>query len=242
MRRFQKLGGVAALIEAAAYAVGIGLGFTVLAPFMTGALDANQIVPFIAENQTILYLWNQLIYIVFGVVLVVLALALFERLKAGSPAVMQTATAFGLIWAGLVLASGMVFNIGVGTVVELYGTDPDRAASTWGAIAAVQNGLGGGNEIVGGLWTLLVSLAALRTGGLPRALNYLGMAVGGAGLVTVVPGLEPLGIIFGLGGLVWFAWLGLVMVRGRSAGVERPTARAPRLNNEREEKHVAKSV
>ena len=242
MRSFQKLGGVAAIIEAAAYAVGIGLGFTVLAPFMIGSLDPIQTVAFIADNQAILYLWNQLILVVFGIFLVVLALALYERLKASSPALMQTATAFGLIWAGLVLASGMVFNIGVGTVVELHGTDPDRAASTWLAVAAVQNGLGGGNEIVGGLWTLLVSVAALRSSGLPRVLNYLGVAVGGAGLVTVVPGLEPLGIIFGLGGLVWFAWLGLVMVRGRSAGAEKSAARAPRLNNEREEKHVTKSV
>lgn len=41
-------------------------------------------------------------YVVFGIFLVVLALALYERLKAGAPAMAQTATAFGLIWAGLV--------------------------------------------------------------------------------------------------------------------------------------------
>jgi hypothetical protein len=33
----------------------------------------------------------------------------------------QTATAFGLIWAGLVMATGMVANVGIGRVVELYG-------------------------------------------------------------------------------------------------------------------------
>ena len=75
---------------------------------------------------------------VFGIFLVVLALALYERLKAGSPAMVQTATAFGLIWAGLVIASGMVFNIGLGTVVDLYGKDPAQAASVWLAISAVR--------------------------------------------------------------------------------------------------------
>ena len=36
-------------------------------------------------------------------------------------------------------------------------------------------------EILGGLWILLISWAALRTGGLPRTLNYLGVVIGVAG-------------------------------------------------------------
>ena len=58
------------------------------------------------------------------------------------------------------------------------------------------------------------SWAALRAGGLPRALNYLGMVLGASGLLTVVPVLEVLGAVFGLGLIVWFAWLGIVMLRG----------------------------
>ena len=75
------------------------------------------------------------------------------------------------------------------------------------------DGLGGGIEVVGGLWVLLVSWAALWARGLPRALNYLGMVIGVSGLLTVVPVLEVLGAVFGLGLIVWFAWLGIVMLR-----------------------------
>jgi UPF0716 family protein affecting phage T7 exclusion len=67
---------------------------------------------------------------------------------------------------------------------------------------------------VGGLWVLLVSWAALRGGGLPRALNYWGVIITVAGFLTVVPALEMLATIFGLGLIVWFAWLGIVMLRG----------------------------
>ncbi len=74
--------------------------------------------------------------------------------------------------------------------------------------------MGGGIEVVGSLWVLLVSWAALQAGGLPRALNYLGMVLGASGLLTVVPALEVLGAVFGLGLIVWFAWLGIVMLRG----------------------------
>jgi hypothetical protein len=214
MNNLQKMGGVAALIDAATFIVGIALAFTLLAPYQTGDLDPVQTVAFLVDNQAIMYIWNQIIYVVFGFFLVVLSLALYDRLKAGSPAMVQTATAFGLIWAGLMFASGMVFNIGLGTVVDLYGKDPAQAASVWLAIGAVWDGLGGGNEIVGGLWVLLVSWAALRVGGLSRALNYIGVLVSVAGLLTVVPALEMLGFVFGLGSIVWFVWLGIVMLRG----------------------------
>ena len=207
----QKLGGIAALIEAALYVTGFGLFLTVLDP--SGYEGHVQKVTFLADKQVALYVANLLIYVVFGVVLVVLTLALNARLKDGSPAIMQTATAFGLIWAGLVIASGMIANIGSSTVVELSSENQDQAVMLWLTLATVQEALGGGNEIVGGLWVLLLSWAALRTDKLPKPLNYLGMLVGLAGILTVAPNFDVLMDVFGLGQIVWFAWLGTVMLR-----------------------------
>ena len=207
----QKLGGISALIEASLYVTGFGLFMTVLDS--SGYEGHVQQVAFLAANQVASYIAYLLIYVVFGVVLVVLALALHERLKNGSPAIMQTATAFGLIWAGLVIASGMIANIGNSTVVGLFSENQDQAVSLWLAIITVQEALGGGNEIVGGLWVLLLSWAALRTSGLPKALNYLGVVIGLAGILTVVPNFGVLMDVFGLGQIVWFAWLGIVMLR-----------------------------
>ncbi|MGB7095408.1 MAG: hypothetical protein WBD62_12270, partial [Anaerolineales bacterium] len=66
----------------------------------------------------------------------------------------------------------------------------------------------------GGIWILLLSWAALRAGELPRILNYLGVAVGVAGIISVVPALAEIFIyIFALGQIVWFIWLGIVMLR-----------------------------
>ena len=42
MKYSQKMGGVAALIEAATYVVGLGLFFTLQAPYATGDLDPVQ--------------------------------------------------------------------------------------------------------------------------------------------------------------------------------------------------------
>lgn len=231
MKDFQKLGGVAALIEAATFIVGFVLYFTLLSAAQYGSLSLDPVrhVRFLAEHQTLMYAWNLIIYVLFGVVLVVLALALNERLKVGSPLMAQTATAFGLIWAGLVIASGMVANVGASMVIRLLATDPERAGSLWSSLSLVVNGLGGGNEIVGGLWVLPVSVAALRSGGLPRSLGWFGVVVGLGGILTVVPALGELGAVFGLGGIAWFVWLGILMLRG-DRGEHRAVADTPRLH------------
>ena len=213
MDQRQRIGGIAALIEAATFIVGIVMFVTVLADYTSGDPTPSESVTFLVDNQVALHIWNLVIFIIFGLALVPLVLALHERLKNRSPALVQVSTAFGLIWAGLVLAAGMVTNIGIGTVADLHDSDPARAETVWSALDSVQNGLGGGNEIAGGVWLLLVSLAAHRAGALPAALNYLGVISGVAGLITIVPPLEAVGAVFGLGLIVWFAWLGTLLLR-----------------------------
>jgi hypothetical protein len=162
----------------------------------------------------VIFSTNLLMYVFFGVFLIVLSLALYDRLKSGAPAIMQVATAIGIIWAGSLIASGMVSNAGISPVVALYAKDPAQAALTWQVIESVASGLGNGNgEILGGLLTLLVSLAALRTGGLPKGLNILGLLVGAVGIITILPGLTDLVGVFGLSQLIWFVWLGIVLLR-----------------------------
>ncbi len=229
MRNLQKLGGIAALYGALAYVIAI-VGYLVVVGQAAEA-DPAQKVATLVDNQAFLYLLNLLTYIVFGLFLVVLALVFYQRLRAGSPSLIQIATAVALIWACVVIASGMVSNIGMATVVELHDNDPAQAATVWLAIDSVANGLGGaGGEILGGAWMLLVSWAALRVGVFPRTMNYVGALIGVAGLISVVPILGELrGLIFGLGQIVWFVWLGFVMLRSSpQTAAGEPDALVPR--------------
>lgn len=212
INNLQKAGGLASLIEGLIYVAGFIVMCTLLAPDNVAELNSTQKLAFLLERKDIFQTLHLLIYVVFGVFLVVLTVALYERLKA-TAALMQVATAFGIIWAGLVVASGMVANTGLDVVADIYIRDTTQATSVWLAIGAVQNGLGGGVEIVGGLWVLLVSWAALCVKELPKVLNYIGLLVGIAGLLTIIPGLSDLGAIFGLGQIVWFFWLGIFMLR-----------------------------
>ncbi len=218
MERRQRVGGIAALVAAATFVFGIVLFVTLLTDYTTGDPTPAESVAFLADHQAALYIWNLVIFIVFGIALVPLVLVLRERLKAESPGFAQAAGAFGLIWAGLVLAAGMVSNIAIGTVADLHDTDPAAAEPVWSALDSVQNGLGGGNEIAGGVWVLLVSWAALQTAVLPRALSYLGLTAGVAGLITVIPALEAIGAVFGIGLIIWFAWLGVLLLKEEAPG------------------------
>ena len=214
MKKLQKMGGVAALYAGAAYVVGM-VGFLLIVGWPD---DPVQQVAVLVENQVSMHILHLLIYVVWAVFMVVLALALYERLKAGSPAMVQTATVFGMIWATVIIASGMIFISGMETVVDIYGKDPAQATTVWLAIDSVFDGLGGSNEVLGGIWILLISWAALRAGQLPRVLNYLGVAIGVAGIISAVPALAELFIyIFARGQIVWFVWLGIVMLRGRTS-------------------------
>jgi hypothetical protein len=212
MKTSQKLGGFAALYLAVAYLIGMAIFLVVLDyPSIT---DSSQKVALLVEMQMVTFSTNLLMYVFFGVFLIVLSLALHDRLKSGAPAVMQVASVIGIIWAGSLIASGMVANAGIAPVVALYAKDPAQAALTWQTIESVASGLGNGNgEILGGLWTLLLSLAALRAGGLPKGLNILGLLVGAAGIITIVPGLIDLVGVFALGQVIWFVWLGIVLLR-----------------------------
>ena len=219
MKNLLKVGGIAALIGAATNLLGLGVFVAFLAPkgFGSEDLDPGQILALHADNMAIMRVYDQIMYLVFGVCLIFLALALYERLKAGSPALAQAVTTFGLIWAVLVIVNGTLAINNLSTVVKLYGENPAQSATVWLTLDSVEAGLGagGGETLVSALWLLLLGWVASRARELPRVLNYLGMVIGVAGILSVV--LTSLGLmasyVYGLGLIIWFVWLGIVMLR-----------------------------
>ena len=114
-------------------------------------------------------------------------------------------------------------------LIEIFGfsstlyvpTNSSHAATVWLAIRSIMEGFVARAEIVGGLWVLLITWGALHAGRLPKRLNYLGVLIGVAGILTVVPALEVLGNGFRLGEIVWSLWLGIVMFRSSPSAVAR---------------------
>lgn len=217
--RQQRAGGAAALYIAAAYLVAMPY-FLIVSDYID-LVDPAQKVTSLVANQNSMYVMYLVSYVILGIALAALALALWKRL-AGSPSLAALGGAVGLIWAGMLIASGLVFNYGAAAVVDLHATSPAQAVAAWQAIEPVSDALGSGQgELLGGVWVLLVSVAALRTGALPRALNWFGVLIGFAGIVSVVPPLVNAIYAFGLLEIVWLLWMGIVLLRTRAS--EEPT-------------------
>lgn len=214
MKNLQKMGGIAALIGAATNLFALVMLIT-LAPSGLDSDDPGQAVAFFADNQAFMRVLNIVMYLVFGVSLILLSLALYERLKAGSPVLAQAVTTFGLLWAFLVIVIGTLSINDVSTVVKLHGENPAQAATVWLTLDSVETGLGGGGgeTMVNALWFLLLGWAALRARELTRVLNYLGLVTGVAGILSVVLALPALTGVYAFGLIIWLVWIGIFMLR-----------------------------
>jgi len=206
------LGALAAFYLAGAYLV--GMAYFLLVVDFPNVHDPLDKIALFAQHLRGLQLTYLAIYVVFGVVLVMLAWTLHTRLSISSPNTMRVATSIALIWAGVLIAGGMAKNLGMESVVALHADDPTRAATVWLGIETVAAGMTGANgELLGGLWTLLVSLAAWRARAFPRAIAALGLIAGAAGVVSTVPGVSVLVAGFGLTQLAWFVGVGIALLR-----------------------------
>ena len=206
------LGTAAALYLALAYLAGIAYFlFAVDYPNIHDPLDKIALFSRHLRGLQITYL---AIYVAFGLALVVLASTLHDRLAGTAPRMMRTASVVAFVWAGVLIAGGMATNHGMETVVALHADDPAQAATVWIAIESITSGMTGANgELLGGLWTLLVSLTAWRARAFPRFVVAIGLLAGAAGLLSTVPGLGVLVAVFGLAQLVWFVGVGAALWR-----------------------------
>lgn len=221
----QRIGGLAALICAATYIFGFTLLVTVFAEsgFGTNDIDAAGVVRFTVDNQALMITWFSVIYVLNALALAVLVVALASRLRAKSADWATMTLAFGLIWTTLVLGAGMIGNVTTETMAAMAPNDFDSAVQTWEALHAVELGLGGGNEIAGGVWILCVSLAGIMHRAFGKIVIGLGLLTGIGGLLTVFPPLgEIAGAVFGLGAIAWFIAVGLALLFKRDVDLSEP--------------------
>lgn len=219
MQSVQKMGGIGSLVAAGTFVVGLAMFATFFTDFVSASTPAEA-AEFIADNQVTLHLWNITIMLVFGIALVPLVLAIGDRLREAHSPLARVASVFGFVWSGVIISTGMITGIAYTAVDDLHGDDPEMAATVWAGLDAVTNGLGGGNELIGGVWVLGISIVAARERLFARWVNHLGVVMGVAGLLTVVPALEDVGAVFGLGLIVWFIAVGIDLIKDGSRAAE----------------------
>ena len=214
MKKIDLVSGMASLCLSLIY-IGAFIYFGLFSNYPYEASTSEQIAYLSTHHFSVASIYF-LIYVVFGVVLSVLVLGLHEKCFSSSGLLRKLSTLFGVIWVGFVIASGMISVIGLNAVVDLSGTDVDRAFETWMIVMLLTESLGGGNELLGGLWVLLASICNLSAKIFNKPLNYLGIFVGAAGIATVYPA-EIFTEIFGFSQIIWFIFLGICFISNHNA-------------------------
>lgn len=171
----------------------------------------NEKLVLMAQYQISMYLVNLIIYVIFGIMIAILSLSIYELNKKSL--FNKLGLIFGLFWSFAVIISGMIFNIGMQSVLDIYKSDTQTAIISWSIIEIISNSIGGGTEILGGIWILIISIICLKNNILNKYVNMLGLVIGVSALLSDIPGLEIFQMVFGLLQIAWFFALGFSFLK-----------------------------
>lgn len=206
------IGIASSLYMALSYLIGIIIFIVILRyPELTEAVDKVMIT---VEMKSMVFLTNLIMYVLFGPVLVLFILFLKSMLKSSESVLVKFSSIIGYIWAGSLTACGMIANGALEPISRLFADNPDQAVYLWQMVDSVSTSIGNGNgEILGGLMTLGFGIAMFRDDHFSRGVGVLGIIVGVIGVVSLMPGLADLAILFGILQLVWFVLTGFASLR-----------------------------
>jgi len=192
---------------AVAYITGILIFVVVLKyPQITEDLDK---VKLIVEMKSMMFVSNLIMYVVFGPVLILFILFLVSLLDNRQTVLVKFSAIIGYIWAGSLTASGMIANGAIEPITRLFSDNPEQAVYLWQMLDTVSLSIGNGNgEILGGLMTLGFGIAIMQNEHLSRRLGVFGIIVGFIGILSLIPPLADLAVIFGILQLGWFVLTG----------------------------------
>jgi hypothetical protein len=209
--KLQKIGGVGSIGFACLCAIFLVFHLLVFPRLgLVGESDWIDAVKINAAWSTspITFVLFNFVPILFSIALIVIALALRERMQAGVPNLMQIVVIGVSIACALLLAAAII-EITVSPTIASAQNLPTRRAVT-----AMYVGLIFAGDHAMGWVLLLIGWAALKTRGLPRILSYLTMLYGIVlALEFAVHPFMNVGVIVGI---IWGVWLGGVLLRSKA--------------------------
>jgi len=211
---YQKLGGLSGIYFAIAYIIMI-LFFVIIVDYPNITEQSEKIEMFINNKagMSATYLFG---YVIFGLLLPVFSLAVYYRLKDYYPNAAKLSAIYGIMWGCLLVGSGMLYIKGIASSIDMYAKDPSQAIIVWTSIEATALGLSfSEGEILGGIWTLLISIMALKANALHKGICYVGIVAGIAGILSIIPVVNFVGgtAIFGITQIIWYVFMGITLLK-----------------------------
>lgn len=207
MNSLRTAGAASALIMAFIYVLGFAIFYLALDPGRE--LNIDESVQFLKVNQLVVMPTMFVLYVLAGINLIILVQSLAGEVKNDAPWQSQTVLIIGSIWCAMLIVAGFIYLTGMQAVFSLYPQNAEQATTLSLIVDTVFEALGGGNELIGGVWTVLISCLLLKLTPGFKIVHFFGIAVGIAGVVSIVPMFADAVMLFGLGQIFWFIGLGV---------------------------------
>ncbi len=211
--QLQQIGGYAAVMQTVLYLVAMVFILVIWPRYgIRGPADAmNPALVLPALHRAPILIVFAVLDVPIAVCLLLIVLALADRLHAVSPVVMRTAMTSGIVSVACFLALGMIRFLGWSQLAGLHVQEAARAEAAYAAVSAIDSGLDGAALFSLAWWVLLTSWADAHAGTLPKGLRYLGVLLGVVGVISAVaPPLRPIALIVVL---LWTPWIGFVLAQ-----------------------------
>ena len=213
--QIRRLGAIALLMMPLCYVCMFVVFGVMLTMPQTGVLTDK--IAYLVANQGIISIGYISGYLIFGCLLLIAVQALHNRMTKGPSLLLNSASAFGFIWVVMMMCSGMIALVGLNTMATLHARASEHVETLFLVYTTITNALGGGIELIGGLWVLLLSISGLQRHCLSKGLGLFGIAVGMLGVSTLYQGIPELKDAFGLSQIVWFVWMGVALIPKKSS-------------------------
>jgi len=170
-------------------------------------------IAYVIENKGLFNFTYILGYVVFACLLCFCVYVTGNLYQKASPAAMAMASLFGYFWVVVLLCTGMI-GISSNELLENYSVaNPAAADAIYYASMLMTESLGGGIEFIGGVWLVLLAVVSWRHQLLSKSLTVFTLVKGAIGVATLFSAESLLRELFGVTGIIWFIWMGIVMFK-----------------------------
>ncbi|AMJ86110.1 MULTISPECIES: hypothetical protein [Alteromonas] len=212
MRKKQFHGAIASFICATSFILGLFLIFIIAPDFNDGP---DQRLRTLNNFSELMQVWYFLVYVVFGISVLVLSVSLLENQTREHSVLQQITMLMSYLWSCYIFASGFIAIL---SVEFLFGENfklGTAVVDLWRDIYAIQMGLGEGSEWVGAIWVMLINTCLLKEQRLSKNLVLFGYIISFFGFLTLIPSLKEIGAVFGLLQIIWFILVGSMLLHER---------------------------
>ena len=211
MKNIQKIGGFASVVFGISFTILLVLLITIASQgYVPGSGNNPGKALEFAGSSPIPYV-IYLLYMLSALLIILIAMALVDRLQDRAPVQMQLAMIAASAAGIFFLVYAMLGYVGEPMLIGVYQQDASLGASAYLGMRVVSNALNSSAIFAAGWAILLAGWAAIRTVDFPRALASLLLLAGGlsvsAFLIPIFSLLAPLLYI------VWSIWLGVFLLR-----------------------------